>query len=115
MTQRTMHEVCEEAMKMSAAQGMGSAGSMGMGAARGMAMMGYQAGRGIVGRFISHPLVLLSLGAAAGYLAYTYRDKVVVGATKATHAGRGFVRRRKESVADIIEEAEGAGEGQGGE
>lgn len=104
MSQGTMREVCEEAMKASAS-------SMGMGAAGGMAMMGYRAGRGVLGRFLVHPLVLLSLGAAGGYLAYKYRAKVVAGATAATHAGRGFVGRGKESVADILEEGE---EGQGG-
>jgi hypothetical protein len=112
MSEGTMREVCEEAMKASAAQGMGSVGRMGMGAGGGMAMMGYRAGRSAVGRFFSHPLVLLSLGAAAGYLAYKYREQVAAGAGRAARAGRGFVRRRKESVADIIEEGE---EGKGGE
>lgn len=115
MSQEAMRELCEDAMKASAAQGTGLAGRMGMGAAPGMAMMGYRVGRGVVGRFLSHPLVLFSLGAASGYLAYKYREKIVARATNVTRAGRGFVRERKESLSDIIEEAEETGESKGGE
>lgn len=112
-----IREMCEEMMKAAqdgaagTAHGSSMATQMAKGA--GMAMVGYQAGRGLLGSLARHPLVLLSTGIAAGYLVHKYRKEIVAGAAKVSDAGRDFMQQQKESLADMLEEAKEAEEGKG--
>jgi len=69
------------------------------------------AGRGFLGRLLTHPLVMFGLGAAAGYFAYRYRKEIVDAAMRASEAGRDFVLTRKETLEDLMEEAKERAEG----
>jgi hypothetical protein len=69
------------------------------------------AGRGFLGRLLTHPLVMFGLGAAAGYLAYKYRKEIVDAAMRASEMGKDFVLTRKETLEDLMEEARERAEG----
>jgi hypothetical protein len=74
------------------------------------------AGRGFLGRLLTHPLVMFGLGAAAGYLAYRYRKEIVDAAMRASEMGKDFVLNKKETLEDLMEEAKdraGGGPGPG--
>jgi len=69
------------------------------------------AARGAVGRFFTHPLVMFTLGAAAGYFAYKYRKEIVDAAMHASEKGKDYVLNRKETLEDLVEEAKDRAEG----
>ena len=74
--------------------------------------IGYVAGRSVIGRALTHPLVMFGLGVTAGYLAYKYRKAIAAQVARATSAGQDFVLNQKENLADILEEAKEAEEEQ---
>jgi gas vesicle protein len=52
-----------------------------------------------------HPLVIFSLGIAAGYLAHKYRKEITSITSKTAEQSKDFVLRQKENLRDLIAEA----------
>ncbi|MGE4279251.1 MAG: hypothetical protein AB7G62_06650 [Magnetospirillum sp.] len=93
-----MTEICETMM----AQGS----SVGPQLAKGAVMSaGVVAGRSVLGRLLTNPLVLLAAGAAAGYYGYKYRKEIAAALAKGTDMGKDMVLNARESLADLVEEA----------
>ena len=98
-----MTEICETMM----AQGS----SVGPQLAKGAVMSaGIVAGRSVLGRLLTNPLVLLAAGAAAGYYGYKYRKEIAAAVAKGTDMGKDLVLNARESLADLVEEAREAEE-----
>lgn len=98
-----MTEICETMM----AQGS----SVGPQLAKGAVMSaGMVAGRSVLGRLLTNPLVLLAAGAAAGYYGYKYRKEIAAALAKGTDMGKDMVLNARESLADLVEEAREAEE-----
>lgn len=98
-----MTEICETMM----AQGS----TMGPQLAKGAVMSaGMVAGRSVLGRLLTNPLVLLAAGAAAGYYGYKYRKEIAAALAKGTDMGKDLVLNARESLADLVEEAREAEE-----
>lgn len=98
-----MTEICETMM----AQGS----SVGPQLAKGAVMsVGMVAGRSVLGRLLTNPLVLLAAGAAAGYYGYKYRKEIAAALAKGTDMGKDLVLNARESLADLVEEAREAEE-----
>lgn len=98
-----MTEICETMM----AQGS----SVGPQLAKGAVMSaGMVAGRSVLGRLLTNPLVLLAAGAAAGYYGYKYRKEIAAALAKGTDMGKDLVLNARESLADLVEEAREAEE-----
>ena len=51
-----------------------------------------------------HPLVLIGIGAAAGYYAHKYRKEIIAAVSQATDMGKDYVLGQKENLEDILEE-----------
>ncbi len=64
-----------------------------------------QTGKGVVTTLAKHPLVMFSLGIAAGYLAHKYRKEIISISSKTAEQSKDFVLRQKENLRDIIAEA----------
>ena len=76
-----------------------------------MAGAGFAAGKGLLGgALLRNPLTLLAVGAAggvvAGFLLFKYQKEIVDGLAKASGMGRDFALHQKESLADLMAEAE---------
>lgn len=69
-----------------------------------MAGTGYVAARSGVGRLLTHPLVMLTVGAVAGYYGYKYRKEIATAVARASDMGKDFVLDQKEKLTDILEE-----------
>lgn len=67
---------------------------------------GYSVARGFLGRLAMNPLVLFSVGAVCGAVAYKYRNEILKGAAKTIGAGKDFVLEQKEKLSDIVAEAQ---------
>lgn len=74
---------------------------------KGAAVMsvGYAAGRGVLSRLLTSPLVIFAAGAAAGYYGYKYRKEIVAALAKGTDMGKDLVLNARENLADLVEEA----------
>ena len=89
-------------------------GMMSKGIATGVAVSAItQTGRNIVSTLIKHPLVLIGLGFATGFLAHKYRKEIIATASSAAEQGKDFVLRQKESLGDLLAESKEAGEESG--
>ncbi len=56
--------------------------------------------------FFKRPLVLLSIGAVAGFYAHKYRKEIIAAGTKYSEVGKDFVLQQKESLEDLVAEAQ---------
>ena len=65
-----------------------------------------QTGKGVVITLARHPLVMFSLGIAAGYLAHKYRKEIISVTSKTAEQGKDFVLRQKENLKDLLAETE---------
>ena len=65
-------------------------------------------------RLLTNPLVMFTLGAAAGYLGFKYRKEIAEALARASDMGRDFMEQQKESLEDIMEETKEAGDEAGG-
>jgi len=83
---------------------MGQPGLGGYVAAAGLGATAVVAGRGVLGRFLRSPIVLLTAGFAAGYLVHRYRKEIMLAVAKATDAGKDLWLQQKESLADLLAE-----------
>jgi hypothetical protein len=97
-----MHQMMDQGKHMMMGSDMGSHLATGGLLATG----GYMAGRGLLGGLLRNPLLLLAAGVAAGYFAHKYRKEILVAASKATGAGKDFWLQQKESLSDLLAEAE---------
>jgi len=55
-----------------------------------------QTGKGVMTTLARHPLVMFSLGIAAGYLAHKYRKEIISITSKTAEQSKDFVLRQKE-------------------
>ena len=65
-----------------------------------------QTGKGVMTTLARHPLVMFSLGVAAGYLAHRYRKEIISITSKTAEQSKDFVLRQKENLIDLIAEAQ---------
>jgi hypothetical protein len=65
-----------------------------------------QTGKGVMTTLAKHPIVMLSLGIAAGYLAHKYRKEIISITSKTAGQSKDFVLRQKENLKDLIAEAQ---------
>lgn len=92
-----MTEVCETMM----AQGTALGPQLAKGA---MMSAGIVAGRSVLGRLLTNPVVLLAAGAAMGYYGYKYRKEITAAIAKGTDMGKDLVLNARENLADLVEE-----------
>jgi hypothetical protein len=70
-----------------------------------------QTGKGVMTTLAKHPLVMFSLGIAAGFLVHKYRKEIISITSKTAEQGKDFVLRQKENIKDLLAETqEGAEE-----
>lgn len=84
---------------MSAIKHAGAAGSVAVAAQT-------HTGKGLMSILSRNPLLVFSLGVAAGYLAYKYRKEIIASATHATELGKDFVMHQKENLEDLVSECQ---------
>jgi hypothetical protein len=65
-----------------------------------------QTGKGVMSTLARHPLVMFSLGIAAGYLAHKYRKRIISITSKTTEQSKDFVLRQRENLKDLLAEAQ---------
>ena len=65
-----------------------------------------QTGKGVMTTLAKHPIVMFSLGIAAGYLAHKYRKEIISITSKTAGQSKDFVLRQKENLKDLIAEAQ---------
>jgi hypothetical protein len=63
--------------------------------------------------FARHPLVMFSLGIAAGYLAHKYRKEIITITSKAAEQSKDFLLRQKENFKDLLAETQEDAEKEG--
>jgi hypothetical protein len=63
-----------------------------------------QTGKGVMTTLARHPLVMFSLGIAAGYLAHKYRKQIITISSKTAEQSKDFVLRQKENLKDLLAE-----------
>ena len=64
-----------------------------------------QTGKGVISTLAKNPLVMFSLGIAAGYLAHKYRKEIISISSKTAEQSKDFVLRQKENLRDLIAES----------
>ena len=70
-----------------------------------------QTGKGVMTTFTRHPLVMFSLGIAAGYFAHKHRKRIISITSNTVEQSKDFVLRQKENLKDLLAETqESAGE-----
>ena len=65
-----------------------------------------QGGRGLLHGLSKHPLLVLGLGMAAGYLIHKYRREIVGSAARLGEKGKDFVLQQRESLEDILADSQ---------
>jgi len=65
-----------------------------------------QTGKGVMTTLAKHPLVMFSLGIAAGYLAHKYRKEIISISSKTAEQSKDFVLRQKENLKDLLAETQ---------
>ena len=65
-----------------------------------------QTGKGVMTTLARHPLVMFSLGVAAGYLAHRYRKEIISITSKTAEQSKDFVLRQKENLKDLFAETQ---------
>ena len=63
-----------------------------------------ETGKGVLITLARHPLVIFSLGVAAGYLTHKYRKEIISVTSKTAEQSKNFVLRQKENIKDLIAE-----------
>ena len=64
-----------------------------------------QTGKGVISTLAKNPLVMFSLGIAAGYLAHKYRKEIISISSKTAEQSKDFVLRQKEHLKDLLAES----------
>ena len=60
--------------------------------------------------FFKHPVVLLGVGAVAGFYIHKHRKEIIAAAEKYTGVGKDYFLQQKESLEDLAAEAREAEE-----
>jgi len=63
-----------------------------------------QTGKGVMTTLAKHPLVMFSLGIAAGYFAHKHRKKIISITSDTVEQSKNFVLRQKENLKDLLAE-----------
>lgn len=61
-------------------------------------------GKSFMSILAKHPILVFSLGVAAGYLAHKYRKEIIDSATRVTEKGKDFVLHQRENLEDLVAE-----------
>ena len=64
------------------------------------------AGKGVMTTLTRHPLVMFSLGIAAGYFAHKHRKKIISITSNTVEQSKDFVLRQKENLKDLLAETQ---------
>ncbi len=64
-----------------------------------------KSGGKLMSKLTRHPVVMVGLGLAAGYVVYKYRKEIISGVSHAGNASKDFVLQQKENLEDIVAEA----------
>ena len=65
-----------------------------------------QTGKGVMATLAKHPLIMFTLGIAAGYLAHKYRKEIISITSKTAEQSKDFVLRQKENLKDLFAETQ---------
>lgn len=65
-----------------------------------------ETGKGVMTTLAKHPLVMFSLGIAAGFLTHKYRKEIILVTSKTAEQSKDFVLRQKENLKDLIAESQ---------
>ncbi|MGR8998267.1 MAG: hypothetical protein ACU88J_04385 [Gammaproteobacteria bacterium] len=65
-----------------------------------------QTGKGAMNTLAKHPLVMFSLGIAAGFLVHKYRKEIISITSKTAGQSKDFVLRQKENLKDLLAETQ---------
>ena len=65
-----------------------------------------QSGKGIMSTLAKQPLVMLSLGIAAGFLTHKYRKEIISITSKTAGQSKDFIVRQKENLKDLLAETQ---------
>ena len=63
-----------------------------------------QTGKGVMATLSKHPLVMFSLGIAAGYLTHKYRKEIISITNKTAEQTKDFILRQKENLKEFLVE-----------
>jgi hypothetical protein len=86
------------------------------GAAAGLAATTQTAtGKSVMSILAKHPVLVFSLGMAAGYLVHKYRKEIIESATRLTEQGKDFVLHQKENLEDLVAECKECADDAGSE
>ncbi|MEI6541998.1 MAG: hypothetical protein WCL60_00650 [Methylococcales bacterium] len=66
-----------------------------------------ETGKGVLTTLAKHPLVMFSLGIAAGFVTHKYRKEIISITNKTAEQSKNFVLRQKENIKDLIVESPG--------
>jgi len=72
-----------------------------------------QTGKGVMTTLAKHPLVMFSLGIAAGFLVHKYRKEIIAITSKTAEQSKDFVLRQKENLRDLLAETQESAEDEG--
>ncbi len=67
-----------------------------------------ETGKGVMATLAKHPLVIFSLGIAAGFLTHKYRKEIILVTSKTAEQSKDFVLKQKENLKDLIAESQEA-------
>ena len=65
-----------------------------------------QTGKGVMTTLAKHPLVMFSLGIAAGFLVHKYRKEIISITSKTAGQSKDFVLRQKENLKELLAETQ---------
>ena len=65
-----------------------------------------QTGKGVMTTLAKHPIVMFSLGIAAGYFAHKYRKQIISITSKTAEQSKDFVLRQQENLKDLLAETQ---------
>jgi len=65
-----------------------------------------QTGKGVMTSLAKHPLVMFSLGIAAGFLVHKYRKEIISITSKTAGQSKDFVLRQKENLKELLAETQ---------
>ncbi len=65
---------------------------------------GAHTGKKLMQKISKHPLLLIGIGAVAGYFVHKYRKEIIASVSSATDRSKDFVLQQKENLEDIVAE-----------
>ena len=65
-----------------------------------------ETGKGVMTTLAKHPLIMFSLGIAAGFLTHKYRKEIILITSKTAEQSKDFVLRQKEHINDLLAESQ---------